>query len=117
MFETIVLLFLLGKRGASIIDDFLTRIDTQIFTLATPRNHAELVLSFLLELIVLRGNKKHGKTNENTNNVQSTVEHDIDAMSQKSQPHNFSGEGHDVDKVLEEWIKRMNNHFDLAQPT
>ena len=37
-------------------------------------------------------------------------------MLWKSQPKNFSGEGRDIGKVLEEWIvERMDDYFDLAQ--
>ena len=47
----------------------------------------------------------------------NALERDIDAMLRKSQPGNFSGEGKDIGKVLEDWIERMDDYFDLAQST
>ena len=44
----------------------------------------------------------------------NAIERDIDAMLRKSQPGNFSGEGKDVGKILEDWIERMDDYFDLA---
>ena len=35
-------------------------------------------------------------------------------MLRKSQPGYFSGEGDDVGKQLEEWLKKMEDYFDLA---
>ena len=49
--------------------------------------------------------------------TQNALEHDIDAMLRKSQPGNFSGERKDIGKVLEDWIERMDDYFDLAQST
>ena len=49
--------------------------------------------------------------------TQNALERDIDAMLRKSQPGNFSGEGKDIGKVLEDWIERMDDYFDLAQST
>ena len=43
------------------------------------------------------------------------VDRDIDAMLRKSQPGHFDGEGIDVGKKLEEWLKKMDDYFDLAQ--
>ena len=69
--------------------------------------------------IIMPNNK--GKTIASTSNVlatpQNALERDIDAMLRKSQPGNFSGEDKDIDKVLEDWIERMDEYFDLAQST
>ncbi len=45
----------------------------------------------------------------------NSLEQDIDAMLCKSQLGNFSGEGKYIGKVLEDWIKRMDDYLDLAQ--
>ena len=37
------------------------------------------------------------------------IEHDIDAMLQKSQPGHFDKEGTDIGKKLEEWLERMDD--------
>ena len=47
----------------------------------------------------------------------SNMDRDIDAMLRKSQPRNFSGEGKQVGKQLEEWIEKMEDYFDLAHST
>ena len=47
----------------------------------------------------------------------NALERDIDAMLRKSQPGNLSGEGKDIGKILEDWIERMDDYFDLAQST
>ena len=47
----------------------------------------------------------------------SNMDRDIDAMLRKSQPGNFSGEGKQVGKQLEEWIEKMEDYFDLAHST
>ena len=54
-------------------------------------------------------------TNDGGNIPQNAIERDIDAMLRKSQPGNFSGEGKDIGKVLEDWIEKMDDYFDLAQ--
>ena len=45
----------------------------------------------------------------------STMDRDINAMLRKSQPGNFSREGKQDRKQLEEWIEKMEDYFDLAQ--
>ena len=47
--------------------------------------------------------------------VQNALERDIDVMLRMSQPGNFSGEDKDIGKVLEDWVERMDDYFDLAQ--
>ena len=88
-----------------------------MLTLATPRKHVELALSFLHEASMPRGNNNDGNTNENANVVESTIERHIHAMLWKSQPGNFSAEGHEIGKGLEEWIEGMDDYFDFAQST
>ena len=45
------------------------------------------------------------------------MDQDIDAMLRQSQPGNFSGEGKQVEKQIEEWIEKMKDYFDLAHST
>ena len=59
----------------------------------------------------------HANANAGPSFTHQAIERDIDAMLQKSQPGNFSGEGQDVGKQLEEWIEKMDDYFDLAQST
>ena len=47
----------------------------------------------------------------------SNMDRDIDAMLRKSQPGNFSEEGKKSGNQLEEWIKNMEDYFDLAHST
>ena len=44
----------------------------------------------------------------------TTVDRDVEAMLQKSQPKYFSGEGKTVEKKLEEWIEKVDDYCDLA---
>ena len=44
----------------------------------------------------------------------TTVDCDVKAMLQKSQPGYFSGEGENVGKQLEEWNEKMDDYYDLA---
>ena len=38
----------------------------------------------------------------------------MEATLQKYQPRYFNGEGNDVGRQLEEWIKKMDDYFNLA---
>ncbi len=42
------------------------------------------------------------------------IDRDVEAMLRKSQPGYFSGEGDNVGKQLEDWLKKMGDYFDLA---
>ena len=62
--------------------------------------------------------RSHATTSASvTTSVASTMDRDIDAMLCKFQSRNFSGEGKQVGKQLEEWIEKTEDYFDLAQPT
>ena len=44
----------------------------------------------------------------------TTIDQDIEVMLQKSRPRYFSGEGENVGKQLEEWIKKIDDYYNLA---
>ena len=50
----------------------------------------------------------------NTAMALTTVDHDVEAMLQKSQSKYFSGKGANMGKQLEEWIEKMDDYYNLA---